>query len=177
MARFASFFLLTLISCAGIHGQDVISNYMPGADFSKYRTYKWVPIESAGQPNQIVDAEIKESIDSEMAGKGFTKVEGDEADLLLGYHVAVNRERQWNAYGMGDGFPWAGIRTATASATSSTIEVGTLVLDMYDRAAKQLVWTGSATNTINLSKDRQKNQRNLDKAMQKLLKGFPPTRK
>jgi hypothetical protein len=177
MARFASSFLVTLIGCAVIHGQNVITNYAPGIDFSKYRTYKWVPIERAGQPNQIVDAEIKQSIDSQLVRKGFTKVDSDEADLLVGYQVAVNRETQWNAYGMGDGFPWAGIRTGTASATSSTIEVGTLVLDMYDPAAKQLVWTGSATKTINLSKDQQKNQRNLDKAMQKLLKNFPPTRK
>jgi hypothetical protein len=75
---------------------------------------------------------------------------------------------------MSDGLPWAGMRTGTASATSSRIEVGTLVLDMYDPAAKQLVWIGSATKTINLSKDQQKNQRNLDKAMQKLLKTFHP---
>jgi hypothetical protein len=104
-------------------------------------------------------------------------MDNDPADLLVGYQIAVNRERQWNAYGMNDGFPWAGMRTGTASATSSTIEVGTLVLDMYDPAAKPLVWTGSATKTINLSKDEQKNQRNLDKAMQKPLKDFPPTRK
>jgi Domain of unknown function (DUF4136) len=72
MARFASSFLVTLIGCAVIHGQNVITNYAPGTDFSKYRTYKWVPIERAGQPNQIVDAEIKQSIDSQLARKGFT---------------------------------------------------------------------------------------------------------
>ena len=177
MTKFASALFVTFIGCAVIHGQDVITNSAPGIDFAKYRTYRWVPTEGAGQPNQIVDTEIKLSIDSQLARKGFTMVDSDQADLLVVYQVAVNRERQWNAYGMGDGFPWPGMRSGTVSATSSSIDVGTLVLDMYDHAAKQLVWTGSATKAIKLSKDQQKNQRNLDKAMQKLLKDFPPTNK
>ena len=60
------------------------------------------------------------------------------------------------------------------SATSSTINIGTLVLDFYDPSSKQLVWQGQATKTIDPSKSQEKNQRNLDKAMQKLLKDFPP---
>ena len=37
-----------------------------------------------------------------------------------------------------------------------------------------LVWTGHATKTLNPSKDPEKNQKNMDKAMAKLLKDFPP---
>jgi hypothetical protein len=54
---------------------------MPGDDFSRYHTYKWMSIEGATHPNQIVDAEIKQSIDSQLAAKGFTKVDADNADL------------------------------------------------------------------------------------------------
>jgi hypothetical protein len=65
----------------------------------------------------------------------------------------------------------------SATATSTNIDIGTLTLDLYDPAAKQLVWTGLATKTISPSKDPVKNQKNIDKAMQKLLKEFPPRRK
>lgn len=61
-----------------------------------------------------------------------------------------------------------------ATATSSTMDIGTLVLDMYDPSSKQLVWTGRATKTIDPSNSQEKKQKNLDKAMQKLLKNFPP---
>ena len=61
-----------------------------------------------------------------------------------------------------------------ATATSSTIDIGTLVLDMYDPSSKQLVWTGRATKTIDPSNSQEKKQKNLDKAMQKLLKNLPP---
>ena len=81
--------------------QDVTTNAMPGADFSKYHTYKWVTIEGAVQPNQIVDAQIKQSIDSQLAAKGLTKTDGDKADLLIGYQISIDPEKQWNAYGTG----------------------------------------------------------------------------
>src|SRR5262249_34643596 len=159
-----------LLACSVTLGQDVRTNYMPGTDFSKYHTYRWVEIEGAGRPNQIVDAQIRQSIDSQLTAKGFTKADGDKADLLVGYQTAIDKERQWNGYGMGGGPRWGGMGTAT----SSRIDVGTLVLDVYDSAAKQLVWTGTATKTLNPSKDQEKNQKNLNKAMQKLLKNFPP---
>jgi hypothetical protein len=146
---------------------------MPGTDFSKYHTYKWANIEGGAHPNQIVDAEIKQSVDSQLASKGLTKTDGEKADLLVGYQIAVDKEKQWNAYGMGGGVRWGGM----GSATSSTIDVGTLVLDMYDPATKQLVWTGNATKTLDPSSNQQKNMERLNKAMAKLLKNYPPKQK
>ena len=156
-----------------IKAQDVRYNFMPGTDFSKYHTYKWVSIESGAHPNQIMDAEIKQAVDTQLASKGLTKTTGDTADLYVAYQIAVDQEKQWNAYGMGGGLRWGGL----ATATSSTISVGTLVLDLYDPATKQLVWTGTATKTLDPSSNQEKNQRNLDKAMQKFLKNFPPKQK
>jgi len=150
--------------------QAVRYNFMPGTDFSKYHTYKWINIESGSHPNQIIDAEIKQAVDSQLASKGMTKTDGEQADLYVGYQIAVDKEKQWNAYGMGGGVRFGGMGTAT----SSTINVGTLVLDMYDPTTKQLVWTGNATKTIDPSSNQEKNQKHLEKAMEKLLKHYPP---
>jgi hypothetical protein len=160
---------VTLLACGVALAQDVRSQSMPGADFSKYHTYKWVTIEGAKQPNQITDAQIKQAIDSQLATKGMSKVEGDPADLYVGYQVALQQQTQWNAYGTG-GPRWGGMGTAT----QSTINIGTLVLDFYDPTTKQLVWSGTATKTLNPSSNQEKNQKNLDKAMAKLLKSYPP---
>jgi hypothetical protein len=151
-------------------GQDVKVNYMPGTDFSKYHTYKWVAVEGASHPNQIMDAEIKQAIDMQLSAKGFIKKDADPVDMYVGYQMAVDQEKQWNAYGMGGGVRWGGM----GSATQSTINIGTLVLDMYDPSTKQLVWTGHATKTIDPSKNEEKNIKNLDKSAEKLLKDFPP---
>ncbi len=167
---------VALVFAAGVGAsvalaQDVAVNYVPGTDFSKYKTYRWVAIEGAERPNDIIDAQIKQAIDGVLAGKGLQKTTGDTADLFIGYQVAVTQERQWNAYGTGGGLRWGG---GMASATSSTISTGTLALDMYDSAAKQLVWKGQASKTVNPSNNPEKNQQNLNKAMAKLLKDFPP---
>jgi hypothetical protein len=169
-----SAFVVLLLSMTGIlAAQDVKYNFMPGTDFSKYRTYKWVNIQEGAHPNQIVDAQIKQSADSQLASKGLTKTDDDKADLYVGYQIAVDQEKQWNAYGMGGGVRWGGM----GSATSSTINVGTFVLDMYDPGTKQLVWTGTATKTLDPSSNQEKNQQRLDKAMAKLLKNYPPKSK
>jgi len=162
--------ILTLVTCMVTFAQEVSSNAMPGTDFSKYHTYKWVTIAGATPPNQIVDAQIKSSADAQLATKGLTKTEGEKADLYVGYQVSIDQEKQWNAYNTG-GYRWGG---GMATATSSNISVGTLVLDMYDPSTKQLVWSGRATKTLDPGNNQEKKQKNLNKAMEKLLKNFPP---
>jgi hypothetical protein len=160
---------------ATVSAQDVRTNSMPGTDFSKFKTYRWVTVEGAHYPNQILDAQIKQAIDQQMAAKGFTKTDSENADLDLAYQVSVNQSTQWSAYGTG-GMRW-GWGGGMAVATPSTINTGTLILDMYNPALKQLVWQGTATKTINPGNSQDKIQKNLDNAMKKLLKNFPPSAK
>lgn len=151
-------------------GQEVRSDYLPRTNFAKYHTYKWVAIEGGSHPNQIVDARIKQSVDVQLTLKGLTKTDSDTADLYVGYRIALDREKQWDAFSTG-GIRWTG---GIGSDTSSTITDGSLVVDMYDPATKRLVWTGTATKTLNPSGNQNKTQKNLDKAMQKLLRNYPP---
>lgn len=161
---------LLLLTAVTLTAQDVRYNFMPKTDFSKYRTYKWVKIGNA-HPDQIMDAEIKQSVDSQLAAKGMTKTESDKADLYIGYQTAVDQEIQWDAWGT------RSFGSGMGSWTSSTISIGTLVLDMYDPGREQLVWTGQATKTIDPSSNPEKNLKNLDKAVAKLLKNYPPKQK
>jgi hypothetical protein len=160
--------VLAMLACAVTLAQDVTTDSMPGADFTKYHTYKWVPIDGAVVPNQIVDAQIKQSIDSQLAAKGLTKTDGDKADLLVGCQISITQEKQWNAYGTG-GMRWGG---GMASAQQSTITTGTLVLDMYDPSTKQLVWTGRVSKTLDPSANQGKKQKNLDKANAEAVEEF-----
>jgi hypothetical protein len=190
MATLGFAFVTAILGCSVTHAQDVRYNYRQGADFSKYRTYKWVHgIGGApaigGKLDDILDSEIKQSIDFQLVAKGLTKVDSDkEADLLIDYQIALTQERQWNAtgwgWGGGPGFgrwgPW-GMESVSGAATSSTINIGTLVLGFYDPASKQLIWIGAATKTVDPGRNQEKNRKNLDKATQKLLKDFPPGRK
>jgi len=164
---------LLLLACGLVAAQDVKTNYMPGTDFSKYKTYKWVNIEGAQKPDQILDQQIRQAIDTQLASKSFTKTDDDKADLFVGYQASIAQQTEWNAYSTG-GRRWGG---GMGTATSSTIKIGTLGFDVYDSAAEKLLWRGTATKTLNPSKDPQKNQDRLNKAVAKLLKNFPPKAK
>jgi hypothetical protein len=166
-------FVIAFLTCAVAMAQDVKYNSMPGTDFTKYHTYKWVVIEGAQQPSQILDAQIKQAIDAQLATKGMTKTDDEKADLYIGYQVAIQQDKQWNAYGTG-GYRWGG---GMATATQSTITTGSLTLDMYEPGTKSLVWTGSATKQIDTNAKQDKIEKNLNKGMAKMLKNYPPPAK
>src|SRR4051812_36625644 len=82
------------MATAGL-AQDVSYNAMPGGDFAKYKSYKWVAIDGAEKTDQILDQQLKQAIDAQLATKGLSKSTGDTADLLVGYQVAVDQEKEW----------------------------------------------------------------------------------
>jgi hypothetical protein len=173
LVRLVSLAYVLILTSTVVSAQQVVYNFMPGTDFSKYHTYKWVDIPSNVHPNQIVAQEIRDAVNNVLAAKGFALATGDKADLNVGYQCSVDQERQWNAWGMGGGLRWGGM----ASAESSTITNGMLAVDFYDPTSQQLIWRGSAAQTLNPSGNQQKDIERLNKAVAKLLRNFPPTAK
>ena len=163
--------------------QDIRYNYASGTDFSKYKTYKWVQIKDAQQLDQIADQQLKAAFDEELAKKGLTKTDADNADLYLGYQVALGQEKQFTTfdtgwgYGPGWGAGWYGGGGGMSTTTSTTIHTGQVDLDMYDPAAKKLVWRGTASKTLDPKAKPEKREKNMRKGAAKLLKKYPPPEK
>ena len=64
--------------------------------------------------------------------------------------------------------------STTTTGSTSTIYVGQLGVDMYSVPNKKLVWRGTASKTIDAKAKPDKQQKNLTKAVTKLLKNYPP---
>jgi len=153
--------------------QEVHFDYNRSANFSAYKTYQWVDYREVPVGDQILDQDIKRAVDAQLAGKGLRRVESD-GDLYVGYQVSISQEKQFDSLGEWGGPGWWGSpwgNWGNTRVTSSTIEVGKLVIGMFDPASKQLVWRGSASKT--LKKDPDKNYRNLEKAIAKLFRNYP----
>jgi hypothetical protein len=182
MKRFFVLSVVTLLLAASSVAQDVRYNFDKNADFSKFKTYKWVPIKDADQVSDLVDKQIKSAVDAELATKGLTKVDGDNANLYIGYQPAIGQEKQFTSYstgygygpGWGGGWYGGGMGTTTTSGSTSTIYKGQLDLDMYDSAGHDLIWRGVVSKTIDAEAKPEKQQKNLAKAVKKLLKNYPP---
>lgn len=164
-------------------GQDVRYNFDKNTDFSRFKTYKWVIIKDAPTANDLVAKQIRDAVDKELAAKGLTKIDDDSANLFLGYQAGVGQEKEFTSFssdwGYGGGWyrggwynPGGGMSTTTGS--TSTIYVGQLAVDMYDSANRDLVWRGVASKTLDPKAKPEKQQKNLAKAVKKLLKNYPP---
>jgi hypothetical protein len=176
--------LVGLLLATTAVGQDVRYNFDKTADFTKYKTYKWVSIKDAQPLSDLVDKQIKSALDAELAKKGLTKVDTGDPSLYIGYQAAVGTEKQFTSYNTGWGYGpgwygggWyrgGGMTSSTTYGSTSTIYVGQLAVDMYDPAAKDLVWRGTASKTIDTKAKPDKQEKNLAKAVAKLLKNYPP---
>jgi hypothetical protein len=172
------------IAASSAVGQDVRYNYDQNTDFSKFKTYKWVELKNAQNPGDLLDKQIKSSFDAQLVAKGLTKVEDDSANLFVGYQVGIGQEKEFSSYntnwgyGAGWGSGWYGAPGGGMSTgQTSTIYVGQLALDMYDSANHDLVWRGLGTKTIDPKAKPDKQQKNLNKTVTKMLKNYPPAKK
>lgn len=172
---------LVLMIASSAIAQDVRYNFDKNTDFSKFKTYKWVPLKGATTANDLVDKQIKDTIDAQLATKGLSKVDEDTADLLIGYQVGIGTEKQFTSYDSGWGYGpgwyrggWYGGGGGMTTGQTSTIYTGQLALDMNDSANKDLVWRGVVSKTIDPKAKPDKQQKNLTKAVTKLLKNYPP---
>jgi hypothetical protein len=173
---------LSLLATCGF-AQDVRYNYDRSTDFSKYKTYKWVEIKDAGRLSQLADQQVKSAIDAELSKKGLVKVDGD-SDLRVGYQPAIQQEKQFNSYSSGFGPSWGygagwgrgygGFESSTTTGQTSTIHIGAVGFDVYDAGKQQLIWRGEVSKTLDPKAKPDKQQKNLAKAVAKLLKNYPP---
>lgn len=165
--RLAAGFLL----CSIVQAQTVKTSYVPGTDFSKYHTYAWITIKGAEHPNPSLDAQIKRSIESQLAAKGLTRTDG-AADLDVDYQIALSKTQTWQVYE--DWGSAALLDGRIPQRRKVTIDTGTLVLDIYDPPARHLVWTGTATKAVNPKSTAEVKQKAIDKAVKTLLNDYPP---
>jgi Domain of unknown function (DUF4136) len=186
LLAFVSFFLGVSL----VRAQDVRYNFDSQANFAAFKTHHWVEIKGADRPNQLVDKQIRDALNAGLATKGLKETDSDSADLYIAYQTAVNTEKQLTSYstgggygpgwgyapGWGHGWYGGGMSSGMTTSSTSTIYVGQLDVDMYESAKKDLVWRGTASKTIDTKAKPEKQQKNLAKAVAKLLKHYPPTK-
>jgi hypothetical protein len=176
---------LLLLGTSISWAQDVRYNFDKDSDFSTFKTYKWVEIKDAQKVDDILNKNIQSTVDAQLSAKGMTKTDAPSADLYIGYQAAVGQEKQFTSYssdwGYGGGWYrggwYGGPSSSMTTGQTSTIYTGQLVLDMYDSNNKDLVWRGVVSKTLDAKAKPEKQQKNLTKAVTKLLKNYPPVKK
>lgn len=161
----AMLFFLTAASFA----QQVKTDYDRSANFGQYKTYTWEKVQT--QDPLWVDR-IKNDVNASLTAKGWTQVDSGGDVSIVAVGITQDQQTLNTLY---DGFGWGWRRGggfANATTTTETYKVGTLVVDLFDAKTGNLIWRGSASDTVSDNSD--KNIKNLDKGVQKMFKHFPP---
>jgi hypothetical protein len=158
--------VMTCIVSSFATTQEVAVNYNHNANFAQYHTYAWGSNNTNQIRNSILAQVAQQDIEAAMQQKGLQKVEESQnPDLILTASGGEREQTSWNAWGMrAIGGGMGGI------SPQQDIE-STMVVSFYDTKAKERVWRGIAQDT--LSNNGDKNQKMVEKAVQKMFKPWP----
>jgi hypothetical protein len=161
------FFFLTAASFA----QQVKTDYDHNANFGQYKTYSWEKVQTK---DPLLVERIKDTVNAALAAKGWTQVDSGGDISVVAMEIMRDQQTLNTFYdGFGGGWRWRGFGGGgEATTTTETYQVGTVVVDLFDGKTKNLIWRGSASDT--LSNNADKNTKNLDKGVQKMFAHFPP---
>lgn len=163
---------LLFLFCAGsVFAQKVNTDWDHDANFSNYKTYAWIESKHPAA-SDLTNKRIVENINKQLAAKGF-KNATDNPDVFVVYNAGVKEQVSVEGYDYGYGrYRWGGGMTTYTKVVELQ---GTLVIDLVDAHKKELVWRGTATDT--LSDKPEKNAQKIEKATGKLFKNYPPKAK
>lgn len=143
------------------------------ASFAAFKTYALRDGTNVG--DKLIDDRIVAAIEAQLAKKGFTKA--DKPDVLVAYHIAFDKQKDITAYSTGGGpYRWGG-GWGTTDVRVNEILVGTLVIDVVDANKNEVAWRGIGVKEVDTQAKPDRRERNINEAVQKILRNFPPPQK
>jgi hypothetical protein len=162
---------LLLVSALFLPGCGIkaSTNFMPGTNFAKYRTFVQSPpptqrVKNLPGYSEILGRQIQQMIASELQSKGLTPGGAEDADLLVAF--SVSGQPRTDVVSSGGGYYGWGGGTFTQHYV-----VGRLVIDIFDNRQKKLLWHGWADKEIFGAPGDVKG---VEQVVQAIMKKFPP---
>jgi len=171
-------YLLLALGVGRVAAQKPNFGFDRDADFSKYKTYRWVSIESAQYLDELTAGQLIGTLNVALAKKGLTKSPAEKPDLYIGYQMASGTLKQLNHLDIGTEYhPPAEASSEAPEDAPPSVHSGPLAVYMFDSSNHRLVWWGVLPDAINANADPEKKQKHMDKAIEKLLRDYPPPKK
>jgi hypothetical protein len=166
--------LLMLVSL--VQAQKVTVQYDKKTDFSRYKTYSWMPHQASAHPFLALD--VFGAIDHQLQAKGLQKMDKGGDLVVNGYgslSEGMNVSYDVDVYaapGLDGAINWANGTPRPGNSTSVYVDKGTLVVDIADRQTKGLLWRGIAKAKID-PEQVEKSFEIAEKAVAKMFRDYP----
>jgi len=178
---FAAVALAWLVSACG--GIKVTTDFDASTDFTRYRTFGWMEGSGAGNDprvsNDLMDQRFRRAIESELVSRGLQKVTSGEPDVFVGYQVALDDQIDYqtiNTY-WGRGWGYRGVyrggMVSSQTVVAREYTVGTLIIDVFDAARRELIWRGAGEGRVDFARNPQERQERINEAVYLIMEDFP----
>lgn len=174
--------ILGLVS--GCSGLKIYTDYDPTLNFSRFQTYAWMPqvTEQSGDfrvDNDLVQKRLRRAVDTQLQSAGFRLVDESEASFFVSYRALMVDKTQISSSGGSIGYGrWNDGRYGSVAygggVDSYDYTQGTVILDIIDPKSMELVWRGTAEQTVEPKLSPQEREQRINQAYQKMLERFPP---
>jgi hypothetical protein len=148
-------------------------------DFARYRTFAWQPGVQplTGEPrvdDPFLHERIERAVEDELARKGFTRVQAEDADMLLVYRLALREDFERGAIDNPGALGPSWAPGAQSQLFGRTYKRGSMVLDVVDPARRAIVWRGSVEREVSFYADPDQQVPAVREAVRALFSEFPP---
>ena len=178
-----SFMALMVLTMIAAHAQ-VHVDFDKKIDFKKYKTFRFEPgkvIRKLGirdTTNTFMNLYINEAVTKDLEAKGLRPA-NDHPDLVVTYLAGAREKQEAQNYMSNPGFMYPYSRfygfggwwgPQWNNFWVRNYEEGTVIIDIYDANAAELVWRAYAVSPINNFNEKKF----LDKQIGKSFRHFPP---
>lgn len=151
--------------CSSIY---VKSDYDHEVNFESYVTFRWMPVPKKRSRNSVprgslLDKRIRRAVENELQALGYEVTGSGRADILLAYHVNLQKRVEVSPARYG----YWGWRPGHVHRYKE----GSIIIDLVDPQRNQLVWRGAAIGAIG---SPNASQEKIAKAMAKVFEEYPP---
>jgi hypothetical protein len=144
-------------------------------DMMAYKTFALMehPGGRDARMSDLVESRIVSAVKQELIAKGYEEDMSGTPDFLVGYHVALQGKLDVDTVNQYYGGRYGYNRMYTETQVRQYTE-GTLLLDIVDGRAKELVWRGQAQAEVYETSDVESRKARIKEAVKRILERFPP---
>lgn len=179
---------LAFAALTGCSTMKIHSQRHSDFDFSTVETYEWVkaPAKILDGNNVTLNENLHKLLNNELAARGWKQVlDPDRADIQIVYYIKLSEHEEYTSppssgeTRLTGGFTYRadtgkwGYNDQAPDLNAYTVEVGELVLLVYDPATGNKVWSGNLKTKIDRAQSPEKQRGLLRKVASKIIARIP----
>lgn len=177
-------FALLLLGASGC----AVTDFDRSADFAQYKRFAWgeshVDVRNPVYDSDLINKRVRQIVEEEFARRGIVRNE-DNPDFIVSYHTYTEKKERTSAsspyayryfpfgfYPFAFGWVPFGYPYMMGAPQVAEYTEGTLIIDITDRRADELIWRGSVSGNVD---DIPRLRKQIEKGVRAIMKKYPVT--